>query len=311
MVHAGAGGGAGGDADDASTQGARLCTMLRAATKPDGAHAARAALKRTLGEDLLAACGLVDAKAHEKRMKKLNTDLVYKQQKYNLLHEDSEGYAKLLTLLGQLGPSSVDATLHHLKALIGYFDLDPNRVHALVLDAAERDPLAGGNARATLTVLSEFKRSSLPQVLGFAFQHFATPTAPPPAAAPSTPAGGAAAPAAATPADATPADVEVAPRGGAARARARRGRARRPRAALVAELMPHLIAPPPEDAAATPALPCAKEHAEFDKKVAERARVRRDLAHRASARRASARTARGGGAARGARPRRRASAPRT
>ena len=30
-----------------------------------------------------------------KRMKKLNTDQVYRQRKYNLLHEETEGYSKV------------------------------------------------------------------------------------------------------------------------------------------------------------------------------------------------------------------------
>ena len=39
--------------------------------------------------------GLTNAVVFVKRMKKLNTDQVYRQRKYNLLHEESEGYSKV------------------------------------------------------------------------------------------------------------------------------------------------------------------------------------------------------------------------
>jgi len=41
--------------------------------------------------------GLTNAVVFVKRMKKLNTDQVYRQRKYNLLHEESEGYSKVST----------------------------------------------------------------------------------------------------------------------------------------------------------------------------------------------------------------------
>jgi hypothetical protein len=56
---------------------------------------------------------------------------------------------------------------------VGFFDLDPNRVLSLVLDAYECDPTNG----AFLTLIEQFKKAYLPQVLGFKFQFYAAPAA--------------------------------------------------------------------------------------------------------------------------------------
>lgn len=76
----------------------------------------------------------------------------YKQNKFNLLREQSEGYSKLTAeLTSSLGPSHSPATGYpieskeavHARAkpawervvgLIGYFDLDPNRALDVILD---------------------------------------------------------------------------------------------------------------------------------------------------------------------------------
>lgn len=75
-----------------------------------------------------------------KREIRLNTRNVYAQRKYNLLREESEGYSKVTTLLNQAGASKVseanlDGILKEMKSIVGYFDLDPNRVSSLILDA--------------------------------------------------------------------------------------------------------------------------------------------------------------------------------
>ncbi|KAL0698843.1 hypothetical protein Bca4012_054965 [Brassica carinata] len=80
---------------------------------------------------------------------RLNTRLLYQQTKFNLLREESEGYAKLITLLcrGSAGSShnASAATMGIIKSLIGHFDLDPNRV---------------------------FDISHASQILGFKFQYY-------------------------------------------------------------------------------------------------------------------------------------------
>jgi THO complex subunit 2 len=62
----------------------------------------------------------------------------YKQQKFNLFREECEGYAKLITELNQdlslVSPSSI---IEVVKSIIGYFNLDPNRVLDIILESFE------------------------------------------------------------------------------------------------------------------------------------------------------------------------------
>ncbi|KAL1714796.1 transcription factor/nuclear export subunit protein 2-domain-containing protein [Schizophyllum commune] len=80
------------------------------------------------------------------------TALFYKQHKFNLLREQSEGYSKLATeIAGALGPAHspqdgrptespedlhkrVKPIWSKLISLVGYFDLDPNRALDVILD---------------------------------------------------------------------------------------------------------------------------------------------------------------------------------
>jgi hypothetical protein len=94
-----------------------------------------------------------------KKLKKMNTDMYYRQHKFNLLAEESEGYAKLLSFFvvginnecGIAGrkegggndeknghsSSFKEEARKYVRELIGAFDLDPNRVLDLALDALE------------------------------------------------------------------------------------------------------------------------------------------------------------------------------
>ena len=104
-----------------------------------------------------------------------NTRHVYTQRKYNLLREESEGYSKLVTLLNQAGagalsPVGIDAVLGEIKALIGYFDLDPNRACSLVHDAFSAQP----HNDTFLKLTSLFSADALTQLLGFHFSRDTT-----------------------------------------------------------------------------------------------------------------------------------------
>ncbi|OSD04328.1 hypothetical protein PYCCODRAFT_1444038 [Trametes coccinea BRFM310] len=102
---------------------------------------------------LVASVGLVaDKVAFERKEIRTRTSLFYKQNKFNLLREESEGYSKLTTeLTSSLGlphnPSTgyptepietIEArarpTWERILGLIGYFDLDPNRALDIILD---------------------------------------------------------------------------------------------------------------------------------------------------------------------------------
>ncbi|KAI9098574.1 transcription factor/nuclear export subunit protein 2-domain-containing protein [Phlyctochytrium arcticum] len=110
--------------------------------------------------------GLVyDAQKVEKNEVRTRTTMLYAQTKYNLLREESEGYAKLITELfgslpkqydahvssstatgGKLTPAeakrlraqAVDERAHsvmrNITSMIGYFRIDPNRVLDIILD---------------------------------------------------------------------------------------------------------------------------------------------------------------------------------
>ncbi|XP_076041102.1 THO complex subunit 2-like protein isoform X4 [Oratosquilla oratoria] len=100
-------------------------------------------LKERMEIETLGEAGVVKAKKtfHTKQIK-LKTKLFYKQQKFNLLREESEGYAKLITELNQDITSSVtpQSIIQVIRSLIGCFNLDPNRVLDLILESFECRP---------------------------------------------------------------------------------------------------------------------------------------------------------------------------
>ncbi len=103
-------------------------------------------LKSTLELPTLADCGLIrDAEQPVQRIIKINTGLVYKQQKYNLLREETEGYSKLLMTLMNVPsyPDDCQMVIDSIRSIIGQFDLDPNRMFDIILDCFEQQP---GNA---------------------------------------------------------------------------------------------------------------------------------------------------------------------
>lgn len=62
---------------------------------------------------------IVNKKASSTKFIKLKTRLFYKQQKFNLFREESEGYAKLITELSQPGGFDCNHMLQVLRSLIG------------------------------------------------------------------------------------------------------------------------------------------------------------------------------------------------
>ncbi|KAL0949134.1 hypothetical protein HGRIS_009218 [Hohenbuehelia grisea] len=102
---------------------------------------------------LLASVGLVAEKlVLDKKEIRMRTAIFYKQNKFNLLREQSEGYSKLTTeLTAGLGPAHSPITgrpvepysvtedrarqvWEKLRGLIGQFDLDPNRALDVIID---------------------------------------------------------------------------------------------------------------------------------------------------------------------------------
>jgi hypothetical protein len=100
-----------------------------------------------------------------KRLRQYNTATNYKQQKYNLLQEESEGYSKILQYLcggssnGEADKASNNHNRSFLWQLVGTFELDPNRVMDLSLDVLQAK-LHADNAK---TPTNDSSSSSCPQ----------------------------------------------------------------------------------------------------------------------------------------------------
>uniref|UniRef100_A0A668AZA5 THO complex subunit 2 n=1 Tax=Myripristis murdjan TaxID=586833 RepID=A0A668AZA5_9TELE len=136
-----------------------------------------AILKERLDPETLESLGLIK-QAHQFNQKivKIKTKLFYKQQKFNLLREENEGYAKLITELGQdlSGNITSHLVLESIKSLIGCFNLDPNRVLDIILEVYE------GRSDQDEFFLSLIKSYmceplTLCHILGFKFKFYQEP----------------------------------------------------------------------------------------------------------------------------------------
>lgn len=124
-------------------------------------------LQATLGSNLLVSTQLIEDKdVLLKKIRRVNTELYYKQQKFNLLQEESEGYAKLLTLLFEKDLSKV--TSETLRTFMGTFDLDPNRVLDLLLDVLEGTE----QKDRVLKLIEDFAVAKIPHLLAFKLSNY-------------------------------------------------------------------------------------------------------------------------------------------
>ncbi|XP_032812381.1 THO complex subunit 2 isoform X4 [Petromyzon marinus] len=137
-------------------------------------------LKERLDPETLETLGLIkQASQFNQKSVKIKTKLFYKQQKFNLLREENEGYGKLFTELCQdlSGIITSDIMLESIKSLIGCFNLDPNRVLDLVLEAFECRPEYA--QEFYLPLLESYMNTCEPQtlchVLGFKFHFYQEP----------------------------------------------------------------------------------------------------------------------------------------
>ena len=149
-----------------------LCAFVKELSAPPSAVDS-VLLKTTLGLKLLAGAGLItDEKIHERKTKKILTGLVYKQQKYNLLREETEGYSKLAVVLCSIPsyPEDVSQCVRQVLSLIGRFELDPNRALDVILDVFEQQIWN----LSFLQLLKLFSRNNIPHILGFKFTFYHT-----------------------------------------------------------------------------------------------------------------------------------------
>lgn len=131
--------------------------------------------KMTLELPTLADCGYTkDVDGLQKRLVKINTGFVYKQQKYNLLREETEGYSKLVIFLETMvkntdeNVAGTQNNINSIMTIIGQFDLDPNRVADIMLDILEQHPF-----HATLwTIFTQFRQNHICHIIGFKLSQY-------------------------------------------------------------------------------------------------------------------------------------------
>ena len=98
-------------------------------------------LQERMEIDTLGEFKIVTNKSFYTKFIKIKTKLYYKQNKFNLFREESEGYAKLVNELNQsVDNLSPELVLENIKSLIGCFNLDPTRVLDAMLDSFESRP---------------------------------------------------------------------------------------------------------------------------------------------------------------------------
>ena len=88
-----------------------------------------------LEEDLLSNIGLIDKKVFMKKRIRLFTKKYYEQSKFNLLAENCEGYSVFIAKLFLVQEcKDFEVIKRNFKEVIGYFNLDPNKVVDLLLE---------------------------------------------------------------------------------------------------------------------------------------------------------------------------------
>jgi THO complex subunit 2 len=121
--------------------------------------------------------GLVEQSALDKRIARVYTKINYEQSKHSLIRENNEGYAKLaLLLIGLRDAHDGQAVWKKIVSLIGNFDLDPDRVLDLVVEAR----MQNSESRHFMQILRHFRKESLVQTIGnmMQSQKIKTPTDP-------------------------------------------------------------------------------------------------------------------------------------
>lgn len=88
-----------------------------------------------------------------------------------MFREENEGFAKLIVELmdsSNVTPDTLRTVKENIFGLIGYFDLDPNRVLDLTLDAYQNNFYN----ESYVQLIRLFKRGSIVHLLGLKYQLF-------------------------------------------------------------------------------------------------------------------------------------------
>lgn len=123
-------------------------------------------LQSSLDPAVLEKAGLVNSeKDLMKKLRMLNTKN-YRQNKFNLLQEESEGFSKVLEALVKRDYSAI-------KVIVGTFHVDPNRILDLALDVMIEETKPQHNGNASLDWLKEFSIEKIPALIAFKLKHSA------------------------------------------------------------------------------------------------------------------------------------------
>ncbi|XP_068150279.1 THO complex subunit 2 [Drosophila tropicalis] len=130
-------------------------------------------LKERLEIDTLQEVGIVKNKSFYTKFIKVKTKLYYKQRRFNLFREESEGFAKLITELNQdfEDHTTPESIMDIIKSLIGCFNLDPNRVLDIIIESFETRP---DRWQLFIPLLRSYMPTGaiICEVLGYKFCHF-------------------------------------------------------------------------------------------------------------------------------------------
>ncbi|XP_043865213.1 THO complex subunit 2 isoform X1 [Drosophila mojavensis] len=130
-------------------------------------------LKERLEIDTLQEVGIVKNKSFYTKFIKVKTKLYYKQRRFNLFREESEGFVKLITEMNQdfEEHTTPDTIMDIIKSLIGCFNLDPNRVLDIIIESFETRP---DRWKLFIPLLRSYMPTGaiICEVLGYKFCHF-------------------------------------------------------------------------------------------------------------------------------------------
>jgi THO complex subunit 2 N-terminus len=114
-----------------------------------------------LDAEMLVKANLIASKEiFQKKLIRLNTSLLYKQQRYNLLFEDTEGFSLVIFVLKQRSKT----LFIDLMKLLGSFDLEANRIIDLIFGEWLFDPKQFESFY--LPILKDFKNPHLSNIIG-------------------------------------------------------------------------------------------------------------------------------------------------
>ncbi|EAT47141.1 AAEL001716-PA [Aedes aegypti] len=165
-----AAGGGGSGADASTEERGAFCYIVKESER----FLSEKLLKERLEIDTLQDVGTIKNRSFYTKFIKVKTKLYYKQRRFNLFREESEGYAKLITELNQefTETNTVQSILEIIKSLIGCFNLDPNRVLDIMLESFETRP---EHDKIFIPLLQSYINDGniICEVLGYKYRHFA------------------------------------------------------------------------------------------------------------------------------------------